>query len=54
MENQVVQSFKEALGPQTVKVKGISPKTDFARVLVEADYRMKLIGLELERLRSEE
>ena len=49
MENQVVQSFKEALGPQTVKVKGISPKTDFARVLVEADYRMKLIGLELER-----
>ena len=49
MENQVVQSFKEALGPQTVKVNGISPKTDFARVLVEADYRMKLIGLELER-----
>ena len=48
-ENQVVQSFKEALGPQTVKVTGISPKTDFARVLVEADYRMKLIGLELER-----
>ena len=49
VENQVVQSFKEALGPQTVKVKGISPKTEFARILVEADYRMKLIGLELER-----
>ena len=49
MENQVVQSFKQALGPQTVKVTGISPKSDFARILVEADYRMKLIGLELER-----
>ena len=49
IENQVVQSYKDSLGPQTVKVSGISPKTDFARILVEADYRMKLIGLELER-----
>ena len=49
MENQVVQSYKDALGLQTVSVKGVSTKTNFARVLVEADYRMKLIGLELER-----
>ena len=49
MENQIVQSYKDSLGLQTVKVTGISPKTDFARILVEADYRMKLIGLELER-----
>ena len=49
MENQVVQAFKETLGLQTVTVNGVSPKTDFARVLVEADYRMKLIGMGLER-----
>ena len=49
IENQIVQSYKDALGLQTVSVNGISPKTDFARVLVEADYRMKLIGLELEQ-----
>ena len=49
MENKIVQSYKDSLGLQTVKVTGVSPKTDFARVLVEADYRMKLIGLELER-----
>lgn len=49
MEHQVVQSYKDALGLQTVTVKGISPKTDFARILVEADYRMKLIGLGLEQ-----
>lgn len=49
IENQVVQSYKDSLGLQTVKVAGISPATDFARILVEADYRMKLIGLGLER-----
>ena len=49
MENQAVQSYIDALGLQTVTVKGVSPKTDFARILVEADYRMKLIGLDLER-----
>ena len=49
MEKQVVQGYKDSLGLQTVKVTGVSPKTDFARILVEADYRMKLIGLNLER-----
>jgi len=49
MENQVVQGYKDSLGLQTVTVKGVPTKTDFARVLVEADYRMKLIGLGLER-----
>ena len=49
MENQVVQAYKDSLGLQTVTITGISPKTDFARVLVEADYRMKLIGIGLER-----
>ena len=34
---------------QTVSVDGVSPKTHFAQVMVEADYRMKLIGIGLER-----
>lgn len=41
--------LKENLGLQTVTVKGVSPKTHFAQVLVEADYRMKLIGIGLEQ-----
>jgi hypothetical protein len=49
MENQVVQAYKDSLGPQQITVGGISPKTDFARVLVEADYRMKLVGMGLEK-----
>lgn len=41
--------FRQALGMQVVTVEGVSPKTHFARVLVEADYHMKLIGLGLEQ-----
>jgi len=33
---------------QIITVGGISPKTHFAQVMVEADYRMKLIGIGLE------
>ena len=46
---RVAATLREALGLQTVSVQGISPKTHFAQVLVEADYRMKLIGIGLER-----
>ena len=42
-------ALREALGLQTVTIQGISPKTHFAQVLVEADYRMKLIGIDLEQ-----
>jgi hypothetical protein len=45
----IVSGMKEALGPQTVSVQGVSPATHFAQVMVEADYRMKLIGIGLER-----
>lgn len=45
----VTQLFREALGMQTVTVEGVSPQTHFARVLVEADYHMKLIGIGLEK-----
>jgi hypothetical protein len=36
------------MGMQTVSIKGVSPNSHFAQVLVEADYRMKLIGIGLE------
>ena len=42
--------LKDNLGLQTVTIKGVPNSTHFARVLVEADYRMKLIGIGLERL----
>ena len=45
----IVRGLKKSLGQQNVTFKGISPKTHYAQVLVEADYRMKLIGIGLER-----
>jgi hypothetical protein len=44
----VVNALREKLGMQIITVGGISPKTHFAQVMVEADYRMKLIGIGLE------
>ena len=44
---QVAQAFQAALGMQTITVDGISPSTNFARVIIEADYQMKLIGIGL-------
>lgn len=40
--------FRDAVGRQDIVVYGIEPRTRAARVLVEADYRMKLVGLGLE------
>ena len=45
---EIVAGMKEALGTQVVSVQGVSPATHFAHVMVEADYRMKLIGIGLE------
>ena len=47
---ELVAGMVEALGPQDVTVQGVSPTTHFAQVMVEADYRMKLIGIGLERV----
>jgi hypothetical protein len=41
----VANHLRDALGLQNVTVNGVSPKTHFAKVLVEADYKMKLIGI---------
>ncbi|MBS0208893.1 MAG: DUF1598 domain-containing protein [Planctomycetes bacterium] len=40
--------LRDTLGPQDITVSGIDPRTRVARVLVEADYRMKLVGIGLE------
>jgi len=45
----IVSGLQTSLGLQEVSVHGISPKTHFAQVMVEADYRMKLIGIGLEQ-----
>ena len=49
VEQRIANEARQALGLQTVTINGLSPKTHFAQVLVEADYRMKLIGIGLEQ-----
>lgn len=46
---RIAEGLRRALGLQKVTIQGVSPKTHFAQVLVAADYRMKLIGIGLER-----
>jgi hypothetical protein len=46
----IVQGLRQAMGNQVVTVGGVSPQTRIARTLVEADYRMKLIGMGMERI----
>ncbi len=48
-EGMLVEGLRNSIGMQNVSVHGVSPKTHFAQVLVEADYRMKLIGIGEER-----
>ena len=44
----IANGMKNALGLQTVSIHGIPATTRFAQTLVEADYRMKMIGIGLE------
>ena len=44
----IVDGLRKSLGLQNVTVNGVPTTTHFAQVLVEADYRMKLIGIGLE------
>jgi hypothetical protein len=41
----VWQGIERALGNAGVSVFGVSPRTNMAHVMIEADYRMKLIGI---------
>lgn len=43
-----LKQLGEHMGRQSIRVEGIDPRTRAARVLVEADYRMKLVGMGLE------
>ena len=43
-----LRKLRDSMGRQTISVEGIDPRTRVARVLVEADYRMKLVGMGLE------
>ncbi len=40
--------LRETLGKQDIEVYGVDPRSRVARVMVEADYRMKLVGMGLE------
>ena len=46
---KMVAGVKQSLGMHQITITGVPPDTHFAHVLVEADYRMKLIGIGLER-----
>jgi hypothetical protein len=43
-----LEQFRSKLGKQDIEVYGLDPRTRAARILVEADYRMKLVGMGLE------
>jgi hypothetical protein len=45
----IAEGLRDRLGLQVITVGGVSSKTHFAQVMVEADYRMKLIGIGLEQ-----
>jgi hypothetical protein len=47
--NAIEEGIRTNFGHHIVSINGVSPKTHFAQVLVEADYRMKLIGIGLEQ-----
>lgn len=47
---RLAATLKNNLGMQNVTIQGVPTSTHFAQVLVEADYRMKLIGIGLEQL----
>lgn len=45
----IVKQLQDSLGPQVITIGGIPANSHFAQVIVEADYRMKLIGIGLEQ-----
>ena len=47
--NRIAAGLQNSLGLQQVAFSGVAANTHFAQVLVEADYRMKLIGIGLEK-----
>jgi hypothetical protein len=48
-EQFIAEGLRDSLGLQVITVGGVPASTHFAQVMVEADYRMKLIGIGLEQ-----
>jgi hypothetical protein len=48
-EQYIVDGLRESLGLQVITIGGVPASSHFAQVMVEADYRMKLIGIGLEQ-----
>jgi len=48
-EQFIVEGLRDSLGLQVITIGGVPASTHFAQVMVEADYRMKLIGIGLEK-----
>lgn len=48
--SMIVNTLQQALGKNDVTITGVPGGTHFAHVLTEADYRMKLIGIGLEKV----
>jgi hypothetical protein len=46
---RIASGLRDNLGLQTVRIIGVPRTTHFAQVMLEADYRMKLIGIGLEQ-----
>ncbi len=46
--NEWLEKVRSTLGSQDIEVFGINPTSRVAQVIVEADYRMKLVGMGLE------
>ncbi len=44
----IAKGMRDSLGMANIRVFGVSDQTHFAQVLIEADYRMKMIGIGLE------
>ena len=44
---QSLRRMEQAVGPQTIKLTGVSPQSHFAHVLVAADWQMKRLGMGL-------
>jgi hypothetical protein len=44
---QLLRRMEQAVGPQTITLTGVSPKSHFAQVLLAADWQMKRLGMGL-------
>ena len=45
----IVNGLRTSLGMQNIRIGGVQPNTHFAQVMLECDYRMKLIGIGVEK-----